>query len=58
MAVDWESILTLGGAFLELSNWAKYLGIILDSKLKCNENTEVRIKKARVALYIYQEIIG
>lgn len=47
-----------GGVTLKLSESAKYLGIILDSKLNWNKNIEERRKKAYNALYACKKCIG
>lgn len=48
----------LAGQTLKLSKQAKYLGVILDSKLNWNLNVEERRKKAYNALYICMRCIG
>lgn len=49
---------SLGGQELKLSNTAKYLGVILDSKLNWKYNIEQRIKKAYVAFYACKKTFG
>lgn len=49
---------TLGGRSLSLSNEARYLGIILDSKLNWRSNIEERARKASVALYACKRMVG
>jgi len=48
----------LGDATLEIKTKAKYLGIILDSKLSWKENIEERVKKASCALYACKRMLG
>ncbi|XP_075150964.1 uncharacterized protein LOC142225075 [Haematobia irritans] len=45
------------GTRLSLSKSAKYLGVVLDSKLNWLENTAVRLKKTYVALYACQRLV-
>jgi hypothetical protein len=46
----------LNGAMLSLSNSAKFLGIILDSKLNWNENTEHRINARNLFIQVNRRI--
>ena len=48
----------INGVSLSLSNEAKYLGLILDSKLNWNLNTNNRTTKAVNALYCCKKAIG
>ena len=48
----------LQGCELQLSNNAKYLGIILDAKLSWNLNIEHRVRKATVAFYTCKKMFG
>ena len=48
----------MDGKKLELSQSAKYLGLILDSKLNWKANIEERRKKAYNALYACKKCIG
>ena len=48
----------LGGATLQLSEQAKYLGLILDRKLNWKINTTERIKKATAALFSLRAATG
>ncbi|KAL7726428.1 hypothetical protein ACLKA6_004568 [Drosophila palustris] len=49
---------TLGGTQLKLSKEAKYLGVILDSKLSWKRNSEERMKKALQAFYVCKKTFG
>lgn len=49
---------TLDGVTLKLSDSAKFLGTILDSKLNWKNNIIARVKKAYAAFYSCQKIIG
>lgn len=42
----------LNGITLELSNQAKFLGVILDSRLTWKANLEDRVRKAQIAYYV------
>ena len=48
----------LAGETLKISEYAKYLGVILDRKLNWSRNLNERIKKANNALYICKKCIG
>ena len=48
----------LNNVRLEISDRAKYLGVILDKKLLWNYNLEERIKKAYTALFACKKTIG
>lgn len=48
----------LGGTSLKLSASAKFLGVILDSKLNWIENLKERVRKAYAALYSCQKLVG
>lgn len=49
---------SIGGTTLNLSKEAKYLGIVLDSKLSWKRNSEERMKKALNAFYICRRTFG
>lgn len=48
----------LGGKSLTLSDKAKYLGVILDSRLNWKSNIEERIRKSQIAFYTCKSAIG
>ncbi|XP_053968949.1 uncharacterized protein LOC128870357 [Anastrepha ludens] len=48
----------LGNNELLLENYARYLGVILDSKLLWKHNVEERVKKASNALYACKRMLG
>jgi hypothetical protein len=49
---------SLNGTMLVLTDKARFLGILLDSKLSWKPNTIERVKKATVALYSCKNAIG
>jgi ribonuclease HI len=49
---------SIGGKKLILSNEAKYLGVILDSKLNWSSNLTARINKAKTAFYLCRGAMG
>lgn len=56
--IDRFELPKLDGVTLTLSNEAKYLGVILDSKLSWKRNTEERRKKALCAFYTCRKTFG
>ncbi|KMQ87436.1 reverse transcriptase [Lasius niger] len=48
----------LDGKLLSLSSEAKYLGVVLDSKLNWKRNVEERVRKAQAAFYLCRGAIG
>ena len=50
--------ISLGDTVLDIKTKAKYLGIILDSKLSWKLNIEERVKKASCTLYSCKRMLG
>lgn len=48
----------LDGVIINLSYEAKYLGVILDSKLTWSKNAQLRVQKSQNALYACRSSIG